>query len=179
MENDASYGFVQPHLISGEYILWRGKPDKGRLLSISDIYAIPFSVLWCGGVCYGAYTSLRSGISFATPFLLLFVAVGLYISVGRFIHMAWLRKHTYYVITNLKVVRLRNRRVNMIMGSNLPSVTVEIYKNGNGTIRIGQPTSGSMRGTALYRQVRNEMLTLENIPDVARVQRYLTQISSQ
>lgn len=179
MENDASYGFVQPHLISGEYILWRGKPDKGRLLSISDIYAIPFSVLWCGGVCYGAYTSLRSGISFATPFLLLFVAVGLYISVGRFIHMAWLRSRTYYVITNLKVVRLRNRRVNMIMGSNLPSVTVEIYKNGNGTIRIGQPTSGSMRGTALYRQVRNEMLTLENIPDVARVQRYLTQISSQ
>lgn len=180
MENDASYGFVQPHLISGEYILWRGKPDKGRLLSISDIYAIPFSVLWCGGVCYGAYTSLRSGISFATPFLLLFVAVGLYISVGRFIHMAWLRSRTYYVITNLKVVRMRNHKVDMLMGSNLPPVTVETYKNGNGTIRFSQPVQYTQKRNHIHIYgMEKGVFTLENIPDVARVQRYLTQISSQ
>ena len=179
MENDVSYQFVQPYLTAGEYILWRGKPDKGHLLSKSDIFGIPFSLVWCGGVFFAAFSSFRNGFGSESLFFIPFLLVGFYITVGRFLQVAWLRKHTYYVITNLKVDRLRNRRVNMIMGSNLPSVTVEIYKNGNGTIRIGQPTSGSMRGTALYRQVRNEMLTLENIPDVARVQRYLTQISSQ
>ena len=140
---------------------------------------IPFSWVGCGGVFYAAFTSLRSGLDLESFFFLPFLLVGLYITIGRFFHMVWLRNRTCYVITNLKVACIRNGKVDMLMGNNLPPVSVEIYKDGNGTIRIGQPTSGSMRGTVWYRKVKKEMLTLDNIPDVVRVQQYLMQIASQ
>ena len=35
-------------LLSGERILWSGKPGQGLLLTGADAYAIPFTLLWCG-----------------------------------------------------------------------------------------------------------------------------------
>jgi hypothetical protein len=180
MENDVSYQFVQPYLTAGEYILWRGKPDKGHLLSKSDIFGIPFSLVWCGGVFFAAFSSFRNGFGPESLFFIPFLLAGFYITVGRFLQVAWLRKHTYYVITNLKVVRMRNHKVDMLMGSNLPPVTVETYKNGNGTIRFSQPVQYTQKRNHIHIYgMEKGVFTLENIPDVARVQRYLTQISSQ
>ena len=179
MENDVSYKAIQPYLTEGEYVLWRGKPDKGHLLSKSDIYLIPFSILWSGGVFYSTFTSLKDGFGFEIFFFLFFVAAGMYLLFGRFLHIAWSRKHTYYAITNLKVIRVRNNKVNMLMGSSLPPLTVEIYRNGNGTIHIGHPTRSRRRDFTIYSIPPQNTITLENIPDVARVQRYLTQISAK
>ena len=180
MEFEGSYGFVKPYLTNGEYVLWRGKPDKGHYLSKSDLYLIPFSFLWCGFACFWEFSVIRDQGGFFALFGIPFVIVGLYISIGRFFHMAWLRKRTYYVITNLKVIRLQHKKVDMLMGNNLPPVSVEIYKNGNGTIRFRQMTQYPYkRGAIQIYGMEKGLCTLENIPDVVRVQQYLTQIASQ
>lgn len=178
MELENTYEMIKPYLTNGEYVLWQGRPEKGHLLSRTDFFAIPFSLLWCGFAFFWEYSVLQTGF---TPFIFFgipFVLMGLYIVFGRFIHMAWLRKRTVYTITNLKVIRLRNRKVDIQMGKGMPSVEVEMYADGNGTIRIGHAVR--YRGSAMQVSWGNKgEFVLENISDVLRVQQLLTQIASQ
>jgi len=121
---------------------------------------------------------LQNGISPFALFGIPFVCVGIYIVIGRFFHTAWLRKRTYYVITNRKIIRLRNKKVDVLMGANLPQFSVEAYQDGSGSIYFGQHPSQlqfGMRNTATDRN----SFALENIPDVVRVQQHLTQMISK
>lgn len=178
MDHEDSYSFCKPYLANGEYILWRGKPERGNLLSSSDIYLIPFSLLWCGFAFFWEFNAIKDGPFFFALFGIPFVCMGIYIVIGRFFHMAWLRKRTYYVITNLKVIRFRNGKVDMQMGKGMPAVSVITHKDGNGTIRIGQPDP--YRKNSFYMMGTTQVgFTLENIADVLKVQQILTQIATQ
>lgn len=173
MEDQVSYSIFKPYLNDGETILWRGQPAQGHLLSRTDIFMIPFSLLWAGFAFFWEFSVLQMGV---TPFALFgipFVLMGLYMVVGRFFHMAWLRKRTYYAITDLKVIRIRNRKADMLMKSSLPPVSLETYADGYGTIRIGHAVMYRRRNTVVYGADR-DTFTLENIPDVIRVQQLLT-----
>lgn len=43
-EINDDYAFARPYLAPGETILWRGRPEKGHLLSGQDAFMIPFSI---------------------------------------------------------------------------------------------------------------------------------------
>ena len=168
------YSFCRPYLTAGETVLWRGKPGKGHLLTGQDIFMIPFSILWCGFAIFWE----ASVLSFDAPLLfklwgIPFVCVGLYITVGRFFHMAWMRKRTAYVITNKKIIRARGNRIDMIEGRNMPPVQISAFRDGSGTIRIGYPTYYRRRNSVSWNGTDSSVFSLENIPEVARVERII------
>lgn len=176
MENE--YSFCSPHLINGEYILWRGRPGKGKLLNKSDAFLIPFSFLWCGFASYWEWSVLQNGIGLFTLFGIPFVCAGVYLVIGRFFHLAWLRKHTYYVITNLKIIRKQGNNVDVLMGKNLPSFTVITYEADHGSIRF-TPQEHQGRSPRTTWVIDKSCFSLENVPNLTRIQQILTQISSQ
>ncbi len=99
-------------LRSTEKIIWYDQP-KIRLLSWLDLLIVPFTCLWASMPLREAF---RGWTNFAMHkkgedlFMLLwismFAAVGLYITIGRFIHQYFRLKTLYYIITNERVIVL-------------------------------------------------------------------------
>lgn len=170
MENNTDYSFANALLLPGEYVVHRCKPGKGRLLSAQDVVMIPFSLVWCGFALFWEYTALQTAAPMAL-FGIPFVLVGLYLVVGRFFHTAWLRSHTAYVITNRRVLRKQNNKVDMVEASNLPPMQLTTYADGSGTITFGQENYVYRRGRRRYSP--HSVLSLDNIPDVTKVQQHI------
>lgn len=168
------YSFARPYLAPGETILWRGKPEKGHLLQAGDIVMIPFSIIWCGFAVFWFLSALRVG-AFAL-FGIPFVCVGIYITVGRFFHMAHRRKNTAYVITTAKIIRRRGNRIDMLDARTMPAIHVTAHTDGTGTIRFGHHIYYRGRRSINDYGMEN-FFSLENIPDVARVQQILHSIA--
>ena len=99
------FDFANQYLVGDEYILWKGQPERGSLLTKMDFFLIPFSIFWASFVLVALISSLSEGDPFTMLFLIPFVCVGAYITVGRFIHASVRRKQTRYVITNKKIIR--------------------------------------------------------------------------
>ena len=74
---------IDSQLRPGERVLWLGRP-QGSLLTRDDIFLIPFSLVWLGGVIFWEATVIRGGTFFFALFGLPFVAIGLLVAVGRF-----------------------------------------------------------------------------------------------
>ena len=178
-EMNDEFAFARPYLAPGETILWRGRPETGHLLSGQDFILIPFSILWCGFAIFWTVTAMMHT---PFPFALFgvpFVCVGLYISIGRFFHIAYVRKNTAYVITNQKIIRRRGNKIDMLDAKTMPTIHVTARTDGTGTIRFGQPVYYHRRGGYGYNSwsPNDGIFTLENIPDVARVQQILHSIA--
>lgn len=170
MEYTDEYSFARSYIGPGEMILWKGKPGKGHLLTSQDAFMIPFSIFWCGFAFFWFFSALRSGGFFAA-FGIPFVIVGLYITVGRFIHAAIRRKRTAYVITNKKIIRCQGGKIDMLQGRGMPAVHVTAFRDGNGTIRFGE--MNDYRGNRNSFDPSQGLFTLENIPEVVRVQQII------
>ena len=174
------YAFARSFLAPGETILWKGKPGPGHHFSGQDVFMIPFSIFWCGFAIFWETSVIASGAPFFFAiFGIPFVCVGLYITVGRFFHRAYLNKHTAYVITNQKVLRKRGSKIDMLDAKTMPTIHVTARTDGTGIIRFGQPVYYHRRGGYGYNgwNPNDGLFTLDNIPDVARVQQILHSIS--
>ncbi|HEX4350926.1 MAG TPA: PH domain-containing protein, partial [Verrucomicrobiae bacterium] len=80
---------------SGEKLLWSGQPRQGLRLNISDVFVIPFSLLWCGFAIFWEANAVKGH----SPFVLKlwgipFVVIGLYMVFGRFFMDARTRVRT-------------------------------------------------------------------------------------
>lgn len=168
-ETTSDFDFARSLLTPGEIIRWRGKPEKGNLFTGQDFFLIPFSIFWCGFAIFWEITAITGGAPFFFAlFGVPFVLVGLYLVFGRFLYAAWIRKRTFYVITSKKIIRKRGNRIDTIDGRNLPMMNMVIHKNGNGTIRFGDPRTYYYRGHNGW-DYNHGLFTLENIPDPTRV----------
>ena len=182
-ELNDDYAFSRPYLAPGETILWRGKPEKGHLFGPQDLFMIPFSIFWCGFAIFWEATAILSGAPFFFAlFGLPFICVGLYITVGRFFHMSWLRKNTAYVITTAKIIRRRGKRIDMLDAKTMPAIHVTAQPDGTGTIQFGEfvyYSRGRVRSSRWDDSwgTNRHLFTLDNIPDVARVQQILHTIA--
>lgn len=160
-----NYAFCNPYLVGDEYILWKGKPEKGNLFMQGDIVVMIFSIVWTSFAVFWELAALASGAPFFFAlFGLPFIGVGLYLLVGRFIHTAVMREKTFYVVTNKKIMIKSGSRIKMYDGKDLPAMDVEIHKNGNGTISFTHEVyTRNGHSHRLY-------FRLENLPDVAQAQ---------
>ena len=86
---------LQSSLAPGESLLWCGRPRQGVMFRKADALMIPFSVMWAGFAVFWVIGAKSSGAP--APFWsfgLIFVAIGLYLVVGRFVVDAMVRNKT-------------------------------------------------------------------------------------
>jgi len=162
---DDEFSFCKPYLTEGEEILWEGKPGKGIIFSKEDMIMIPFSILWCSFAIFWTVTA-SSGGGFFGLFGVPFICVGLYLVFGRFIARAYNRKRTLYVSTNRKILRLCGRKVDMLEGRNIISVSTVNNKDGGGTVMFNEYSAYSHTRRGNHALGINNMFQLENIPDL-------------
>lgn len=95
---------LQPYLRPGEQLLWCGRPDSGVWFTAADLYLIPFSILWCGFAIFWEAGASQSGDPVFTAWGLPFIAVGLYMVIGRFFYKHQRKKQTSYGITTQRAL---------------------------------------------------------------------------
>jgi hypothetical protein len=110
MTVDASQ-VIARELEAGESLLWCGQPRKGIVFRSSDVFLIPFSIMWGGFAIFWETTVLsqaRKSGSTIPLFMVLwgipFVLVGLYMIFFRFIVDARRREHTCYGLTDRRAI---------------------------------------------------------------------------
>jgi hypothetical protein len=134
---------IRNHLVSGEYIIWSGIPKQGVLFRPSDIYLIPFSLLWCGFAIFWEVIVLKEGaLSCFALFGVPFILIGIYFVLGRFFVDAWLRAKTHYGLTNRRVIIVSgiiSRTVESLNLKTLREISVQDRGDHIGTIMFGRP----------------------------------------
>jgi len=140
---------LQGELQPGEEIVASGQPNLSVHFTKSDGFLIPFSIFWCGFAIFwelsvlGIFNDPGNGgaapLSF-TLFGLPFVCIGLYFVFGRFIYKSYKKKHTYYVVTNKRVMvinDLRNKKITAAFIYQIPNINKTVRSDGVGTIIFG------------------------------------------
>ena len=133
---------MQRELLPGESLYWAGTPNPQVIFHTDDWYVVPFSLLWGGfaifweaGVLGYGWTGSRTGDSstFMAIWGIPFIVVGQYMIWGRFLYDAWLKRRTYYAITNRRVLVKQEgwkRKVSATFLESLPSITQEGHRTG-------------------------------------------------
>lgn len=181
---DTTSGQLRAWLRPGEELLWYGRPDPRRVLSPSDVFVVPFSLLWCGFAVFWEL-SVAGGDA---PLLmqlwgLPFVAVGLYLVVGRFFHGHFQARRTAYGITSHRAIVVIGTRTSMDTPLTAPTpVTVRRSRRGrHATVAIGTPVPGSRRGpsadgSAGWRSPPESPVTFYDVPDPEPMLRALDRV---
>jgi hypothetical protein len=169
---------IQPELLSGESIYWAGMPNPHIIFHSEDWQMIPFSLLWAGFAFFWEGDALglwRNSHRFghANVFMSLwgipFVIIGIHMLWGRFFVDAWLKRRTYYAVTNRRVLvvqqRWRSKSHNMIYLQQIPRIVREGAECG--TIWFGEklPVLGS-RG---QRKRDSSRFSLDGVPIFADI----------
>jgi hypothetical protein len=146
---------IEPLLQDGEELLWCGRPWQGFRLVPMDIVRVPFSIMW-GGFAIFWETMVLVGHA---PLLfrlwgIPFVAVGLYIMIGRFFLDRARRRRTYYGLTSRRALIVRSSFGRSCASFHLATATQQPFElkehgGGRGTIRLG-PTERPWGGMSFW-----------------------------
>ncbi|MEO6175749.1 MAG: PH domain-containing protein [Flavobacterium circumlabens] len=170
---------LQEHLDHNENLIWTGKPKKGIIFRPSDIFLIPFSILWCSFAIFWFTTALTSGAPFFFAlFGIVFVILGLNFVFGRFIIDAKHRANTIYGLTEHRVIIKSGIFTSSIKSLNIKTISDIQYEekiDGSGTITIGPRNPMDNWGSGINWESRKTP-SLEFIPDVRKVYNKITEI---
>jgi hypothetical protein len=135
----------------GERIVWNGRPVRSRLLQPADAMMIPFSLLWAGFAVFWEINVLNDGAPFFFALWgLPFIAVGGYVTVGRFWVRAWSQHNTSYTVTTSRVIVVRGRSVvSEYLTALAPPVILE-RTDGSGDLAFGSMMGGFSPGYRHY-----------------------------
>jgi len=165
------------HLESGERLVWSGVPRQGIAFRKSDLFLVPFSVMWGGFAIFWEASVLTSD---APLFFYLwgipFVLVGLYIMFGRFVVDARMRARAAYGLTDRRIIivsGLVSRSVKSLQLRTLSDLTLEEKIDGGGTITFGpaHPAARWFAGAAWPGTGSYQAPAFELIPSASEVYR--------
>lgn len=132
---------LRPDLDRGEKLLWAGRPVQGIVFTAMDWFLIPFSLVWLGFVVRSLGPGLRAQADPMTGLIgVLFVAIGIYMVVGRYITDWLYRSRLIYGVTDCRAIivsRMFGRSVQTIDFSSLSGLKLEERGDGSGTISFG------------------------------------------
>jgi hypothetical protein len=179
----------------GESFQWAGLPNPGVVFHSDDWTMIPFSILWGGFAIFWEAAALgywgKDAKSHQAPgFFVLwgipFVLVGQYLIWGRFLEDAWLKRRTYYGVTNRRVLILQEGWKRKTRSCYLEAIP-EINREGErtGTLWLGEklPLFTGGRGRAKRSASRFEVdgivPVLADINDVDSVGRLIRSLREE
>ena len=139
---------VQTEMMLGERVYWAGMPNPRVIFHSDDWAMVPFSLLWGGFAIFweaGVLGYWGNGPRSGSPSLFMaiwgipFIVMGQYMTWGRFLYDAWLKRRTYYAVTNRRVLVLQEawkRKMNWMYLEAIP--TIEREGTMRGTIWFGK-----------------------------------------
>jgi hypothetical protein len=135
---------LSDRMLTGERILWSGRPAQGLLFTARDAFLIPFSLLWGGFAVFWETMALSKPNAelFMSLWGIPFVLLGLYFIVGRFLLDAWVRSGMLYAVTNRRILISRSGPFSKFTAlglDRLPDASISESAGGRGTIRFGAP----------------------------------------
>ena len=128
---------IQPELMSGENIHWADMPSPAIIFHSDDWTTIPFSLMWtafcvfweAGALGYWGKDSRQGGPNtFMVLWGIPFVVIGNYMLWGRFFMDAWLKRRTYYAVTNRRVLVIQDgwkKKTSMTFLESIPTIERE------------------------------------------------------
>ena len=132
---------VQSQLTNDERLLWSGQPRKGLTLRKADLAMIPFSLMWGGFAMFWEYSVVTTNAPLIMKIWgIPFVAVGLYLIVGRFFFDALARTKTYYAVTDVRVLIVSGvfwQQITSLNLATLAQISLTESTGGEGTITFG------------------------------------------
>jgi len=184
---------IQPYILSDETIHWAGIPDPKVIFHSDDWAAIPFSLFWGGFAIFweaGAMGYVRTpsraggGDAFMTLWGIPFVLVGQYIIWGRFFLDAWLKRRTYYAVTNRRVIALQegwNEKTSMTFLDALSNIEREGNKCGTLWFGPKYPVVGSRvsKKRSMSRFELGEITVFADIHDLDSVHRLVIDLRAK
>ena len=168
-------------------------PDPHVIFHSDDWTFIPFSLLWGGFSIFWekqALNSWRSSSASNIDFMALwgipFVLMGNYMIWGRFFHDAWLKRRTYYAVTNHRALIVQydffsEPDVKMIFLEAIPDVNRE--GTFRGTLWLGEmlPVIGpkGSKKRSMSRFSLSDPLTFADIDDVREVEQLISELRAK
>ena len=170
MNADALAQELRAEIDPQERLIWTGAPQPGLRFERGDLFAVPFSFLWGGFAIYWMVGVVTSGApTFFVLFGIPFVAIGVYLIVGRFFTDSLRRARTRYALTNERALILSR-----FMGRTLQSVSVEdmgsVELIGVKTIRLTRdpiPSAGMLPRS--WSMTRGRGSAFEDVEDAPAV----------
>ena len=164
----------KPQLLSGERIIWEGRPYVGVILRPIEAALIPFSLLWGGFAVFWNATAWATGAPlFFKLFGLPFLVAGLYVTVGRFLIDMMLRRKMAYYVTNKRVIidkRSTGNNTKSLDIGRLAALELDERADGSGSLRFG--TSGGWftgNNLGIWQSTFDPTPQFIRIPDVRTV----------
>jgi len=156
-----------------ERLLWSGQPRQGLILRSTDAAAIPFSIFWTAFSAFWTLMALRSSEKIVPLFGIPFLAIGLYLLIGRFFVDSWQRARTRYGLTTQRVLivsDLFRRSIKSLNLRTLSDVTLTERSNGTGTITFGPAMpQWPYRGVQIPGMSAGMAPSFDQIPDARAV----------
>lgn len=161
-------------MLNGERIVWKGHPMSGVVLRPIDTLLVPFSLFW------GGFALIWNIDVWATnapvPFKLFglpFLAVGLYLTVGRFWFDASAMKRVHYFVTDRRVLIAKRggSSIESLDLKRLPTLKLNERSDGSGTIKFGNSGGmfGGTNGFGMWQASLDPEPQFFRIPNVRRV----------
>jgi hypothetical protein len=131
-----------------------------------------------GGIFPILLNDLKEGFNITDLFLIPFILAGLYLLVGRFILRWYLLRHTDYAITTQKILRRRNKKVDLLQGYSMPPMQVKEHRDGLKSILFGQSSFVQTNGVNRMGSFGEPGFALEFLSDAERALRAINSIRS-
>lgn len=131
-------------LLPGERLLWTGRPRQGLMFVGGDVFVTLFFLVWAGIPAFGFASEVLSGDFVVSLFTIPFIVIGLYMLFLRFFYDAWVRSHTFYAVTDRRLLIWREGPFGNFRSYDRGSLTdMELQESGTrGTIRFGGALAG-------------------------------------
>lgn len=139
--SEISTSIFQELLNPAEKVLWTGKPRQGFVFWRSDIFFIPFSIVWAVVAYLLEFKTVASDLPFQDKiWSILSLSVAAYIVLLRFFVDLVYRYLTFYALTNQRVLihtGLFKTTLTSLPLADLKEINLDLSKDGRGNIVFG------------------------------------------
>jgi hypothetical protein len=138
---ETNHLIFQDLLNPGEKIVWHGKPRQGFVLRRSDLFFIPFSLLWTILAVWWEIDVVLSDVPFQEKIWgIVMLSMAAYILLLRFLVDALYRYLTYYALTNQRILIhtgfLKTSLISLPLATQ-KEINLDQHENGSGDIVFG------------------------------------------
>jgi len=176
---------LRSHIDNDETLIWTGKPKQGITFKSSDLFMIPFSLMWGGFAILWEYTVISTDAHFILKIWgIPFVLIGLYMIFGRFFFDSASRKNTIYGMTENRILiksGVFKKSIKSLNIKTLNDITLIEKSNGSGTIFLGSENgfNGIFSGSGWSDSNEKMVHALEMIENVRKVYRQITDLQKK